>query len=132
MHVLPPFSRAMQGPHSTRPALPALVLPADGPGALAGFIMTKHAYELTEAGPDKLKETVLKAWADYMEVRWTWFGGQVSLAGWCSNRTWKLERRAGCMEVFLCTHGVAVFALRQLGYGCNTVNVAVPLVPSLC
>lgn len=42
---------------------------AGGPGALAGFIMTKHAYELTEAGPDKLKETILKTWADYAEVR---------------------------------------------------------------
>lgn len=45
---------------------------ADGPGALAGFIMTNHAYDLTEAGPDKLKETVLKAWADYMEASWSW------------------------------------------------------------
>lgn len=62
---LPPQSRLLR----TEASL-ASSPTADGPGALAGFIMTNHAYDLTEAGPDKLKEAVLKAWADYMEVSW--------------------------------------------------------------
>lgn len=55
------------------------VSPPGGPGALAGFLYTEHALEVTEAGPAAVEAAALDAWARYMQVS----GGRALVGGGC-------------------------------------------------